>query len=602
MDTNDLPRVRVQKLIADSFKRAFKDILAAKDTDPKSRTFGQDLRQFFFDGGRGCVSGDTLIDTPSGKVKVKDFKGGEVYSYDGNKIVIANAERAIRYTEEDLYRVETIDGDSILVTDEHRFLRTDNEWVMTKDLDEWDEVFIYHNGILSKSKIASIEFEKRDYYYDFNVIGTHNYVAEGFVNHNSTKSSFISMMIILLMTMNPNSNAVVLVRVADNIRQSVYNQITWAIGKLKLDKYFKCTTSPFLCEYRADPDDPNCPVQQIVFRGLDKAGKLKGIKPKHGVFDIIWFEELTEFAGMEDIRSVMQSVLRGGTDEDEDEEEEEGQGEEQGEGEEEEVKTRAFFSYNPPPSMNNWVNEEAAVEEPGRKCYHSNYLTVNPKWLRKGFIQEAENLRRRNPRAYAHEYLGLITGTGGNVFRNLEIRDITDEEINTKFNNRCFGIDWGFTTDPFVWLGMHFDTDRQWLYIFAEIYKHGLRTQQSCAIVRKYMEEMASPRAVIYADAAEPDSIADFNAWGVKVEAAPKPHGATWSGRDYEIKALSDLNKIIIDPHYCPNTAREFSHYEYQKNAQGKFMEQFPKANDHSIDACRYGLFFQLRSVGLLRC
>ena len=390
----------------------------------------------------------------------------------------------------------------------------------------------------------------------------------------STKSSLISLMIVYYMVTHPKSNAVVFVRVAENIRDSVYKQILWAIDHLELNAYFKCTTSPFRCVYLPTG-------QEILFRGLDKSGKIKGIKPSVGVFDMIWFEELTEFAGMEDVRSVIQSVLRGG-DEDNDEIAEN-------------VETREFYSYNPPPTIANWVNVESTVVTPGRKVYDSNYLTVPMRWLGKNFYIRADILKKTNPRAYRHEYLGEITGTGRNIFTNLEIRPITDEEIES-FNNRKFGIDWGFAGDPFVWLATHFDRERLTGYIFDEIVDLGMRTQVSAEKVRRKMEKLGG-LAPCLCDSAEPDSIADYNAWGVRAEGCPKPHGKTWSGRDYEFMSMQSLAKIVIDPHYCPNAAKELQQFEYPVNAHGEVRHEYPHTDVG--DALRYGWFYDLREMHL---
>jgi phage terminase large subunit len=392
----------------------------------------------------------------------------------------------------------------------------------------------------------------------------------------STKSSLISLEIVRHVVENTKSNAVVFVKVADTIRDSVYQQILWAIDHLELNAFFKCTVSPFRCTY--------LPTGQVIlFRGLDKAGKIKGIKPPVGYFDIVWFEELTEFNGMEDCRSVIQSALRGGDEEDE--------------SIGENVKTWEFYSYNPPPTIANWVNVEANKTVEGRKVYDSTYLTVPPRWLRKDFFIRADILKKSNPRAYAHEYLGWVTGTGGNIFNNLEIRNITDKEISETFDNRLFGLDWGFANDPFVWLAMHFDRNHQTLYIFDEIVALGERTQETAAKVRRKMERIGQGR-IVYADCAEPDSIADYNAWGVKCEGAPKPHGNKWSGRDYEFKALQDLKKIVVDKTYCPKTAEDFQRLEYPKTPHGDFKSEYPHTDPG--DACRYGTFFALRDAGLL--
>ncbi len=76
-------------------------------------------------GGRGCVHKDTLIDTPSGKVKIKDFAGGLIYSFSGSELVLTHAEKPIKYPQEKLYKINFANGNEIICTDQHRFLTVD---------------------------------------------------------------------------------------------------------------------------------------------------------------------------------------------------------------------------------------------------------------------------------------------------------------------------------------------------------------------------------------------------------------------------------------------------------------------------------------------
>lgn len=73
-------------------------------------------------GGRGCISGDTLIDTPQGKVRVDCFQGGEIYSLTDRGIDVTYAEKPIKYAPEQLYKVTLSNGLSVQCTDQHRFL------------------------------------------------------------------------------------------------------------------------------------------------------------------------------------------------------------------------------------------------------------------------------------------------------------------------------------------------------------------------------------------------------------------------------------------------------------------------------------------------
>jgi hypothetical protein len=79
-------------------------------------------------GGRGCVHADTLIDTPNGQIKVKDFNGGEVYSYSKDGHITAHACKPIKYPKTKLYKISFDNGYSITCTANHKFL-TETAWL-----------------------------------------------------------------------------------------------------------------------------------------------------------------------------------------------------------------------------------------------------------------------------------------------------------------------------------------------------------------------------------------------------------------------------------------------------------------------------------------
>src|SRR5690606_21797242 len=117
-------------------------------------------------------------------------------------------------------------------------------------------------------------------------------------------------------------------------------------------------------------------------------------------------------------------------------------------------KFTVFYSYNPPKSANNWGNAEGMLTRPDRLVHHTNYLTVPREWLGEQFIIEAEHLKVTKPQSYEHEYLGSITGTGGEVFGNVQCRKISDEEIE-EFHNVRRGLDFGYAIDPLSYLVLY---------------------------------------------------------------------------------------------------------------------------------------------------
>ena len=87
----------------------------------------------------------------------------------------------------------------------------------------------------------------------------------------SGKSSYLSIELVWQLLRRPDCHAVVLRKVGGTLRNSVYNQIVWAIGELGCAGYFRCTVSPMECTYLPTG-------QKILFFGLDNPGKLKSLK------------------------------------------------------------------------------------------------------------------------------------------------------------------------------------------------------------------------------------------------------------------------------------------------------------------------------------
>ena len=240
----------------------------------------------------------------------------------------------------------------------------------------------------------------------------------------SAKSSFLAIETILELLRHPQAHAIVYRRVANTLRESVYEQLIRAIGWLKLDGYFEYRLSPLEIRYRPTG-------QRILFRGADDPAKSKSIALRSGYFGVIWFEELAEFRDEDAIRTIRASVIRGGQE------------------------TLTFYSYNPPKSMSSWVNKAALVPVEKRLVHHSSYLDIPEKWLGDGFIREANALKAANERAYRHIYLGEATGSGGNVFDNLALRPLTDAELDCA-NTYC-GLDFGFAVDPDAFVRFGYD-------------------------------------------------------------------------------------------------------------------------------------------------
>ena len=375
----------------------------------------------------------------------------------------------------------------------------------------------------------------------------------------SLKSSTVSVLVPLLLINNPGTHALVLRKVANTIRDSVYAQYIWAIGELGMAAYWEAKVSPMELIYKPTG-------QKIMFRGADDPMKIKSIKVPFGYIAVTHFEEKDQFAGRAEIRTILQSTMRGGS------------------------VFWNFESYNPPISRDNWANKDSLEERADRLCHKSTYLQAPPEWLGQQFIDEAEHLKETDERAYQHEYLGIPVGTGGNVFDNLELREITDEEMS-HFDHIYQGVDYGWFPDPFAFIRLHYDRARETIYLMDEIYQNKLTNEASGNIIikRGYKD------AYITCDSAEPKSVADYRAMGLPAKAAVKGPGSV----DYGMKWLQ-RRKIVIDRKRTPNAYNEFVNYEYDRNKDGDIISGYPDANNHLIDATRYALERISRQMGVI--
>ena len=369
----------------------------------------------------------------------------------------------------------------------------------------------------------------------------------------SLKSSTVSLLVPVLMLMHPRAHALVMRKVGNTLRDSVFAQYLWAIDQLGLSRYWTVKVSPMEMIYRPTG-------QRILFRGADDPMKIKSIRAPFGTLAITHFEELDQFSGRQEIRSILQSTMRGDGD------------------------FWNFETYNPPITRDSWVNRDAAEEgtqRADRLLHRSTYLQVPEDWLGAEFLAEAEHLRQTDERAWRHEYLGEATGTGGEVFDNLQIRPIPDGEL-AGFDNILMGIDWGWYPDPFHWAKCHYDAARRRLYIIDEYRARRQSNAQTWQALRE--KKGVRPMDLITADSAEAKSVQDYRSYGSLCRGAVKGPDS----RRYSYKWLQGLSAIVIDPVRCPAAAEEFARCEYPRTREGELMNTYPDANDHAIDAVRY--------------
>lgn len=395
-----------------------------------------------------------------------------------------------------------------------------------------------------------------DLYRDIKDRKHREYFIEG--GRGSIKSSFWSELLFEELEEHPNMCAIVIRMVANTLKDSAFAQSEWGLDKLNetypwLSDNWKSTKSPLQFKNKKTE-------QVIYFRGADDPGKIKSIRPPKGKYiGIIIYEEFDQMKGMAEVRKIDQSVMRGGED------------------------FVVLRVYNTPRSSRHFVNVEKRIPKENRLVHRSTYLDVPIEWLGTPFFEEAEHIKNTNLKIYENEYLGLETGDGGNVFENLEIREITDDEINT-FDYIYMGLDFGWYPDPLAWIKMSYNPNQRTLYIYDEFVVNKMSNQDVWTHLVE--EKHVTNEDLIIGDSAEPKSIGDFKSYGAFMKGAEKGPGSV----EYSMKWLASLNKIVIDNTRCPRATKEFCEYELEKDKDENYISSYPDKDNHTIDAVRYGL------------
>ena len=371
-----------------------------------------------------------------------------------------------------------------------------------------------------------------------------------FGGSSSGKSHFLAQRCIL--DVMQGRNYLICRKTGDSIKRSVFNEI-----------YSKILDYPtFRQNFKINKADLTitCKLnnKQIMFRGLDDVEKVKSVKPISGVLTDIWIEEATEIS--RDDWKQLDKRLRGKS----------------------EFNKRVIFSFNPI-IRSHWIYKEFFqglwLDNQGNVFENDSCLIVKTTYKDNCFLTQDDitRLERETDPYYRSVYLegnwGVLEGV---VFNNWRVEEFDKEH----FQYYRFGVDWGFSDDPFAFIRCAIDIPRGKLWVCDEVFKKGMLNNEAIPIVRDFSKGLP-----VYCDSAEPKSIHEFNANGVNAFPVKKGAGSIQEG----IKFLKRFD-IIVHPS-CPHIQEEFSSYCYKKDPKtGEFVDDVVDKYNHGIDALRYSI------------
>ncbi|WP_342512265.1 PBSX family phage terminase large subunit [Sporosarcina sp. FSL K6-1522] len=210
---------------------------------------------------------------------------------------------------------------------------------------------------------------------------------------NSFKSSVIALQLVNMMlgylAEGEKGNVVVIRKVGNTIRDSVFLKIQWALGKFGMAGQFKSTVAPFKITHISTGST-------FYFYGSDDFAKLKS--NDIGNIIAVWYEEAAEFGSPEEFDQTNVTFMRQKHDLSD--------------------FVRFFWSYNPPRNPYHWINEwsDGMVGEDDYLVHHSSYMDDELGFVTEQMLADIERIKKNDFDYYRYIYLGEPVGLGNNVF------------------------------------------------------------------------------------------------------------------------------------------------------------------------------------------
>lgn len=244
-----------------------------------------------------------------------------------------------------------------------------------------------------------------------------NKVLKG--GRGSTKSSVISLQLVMDFLQDPQANVLIMRKVANTIELSVYEQIKWAIYMLHVDSLFEFKKSPYRIVDKRNGT-------AFYFSGVDDPQKLKSMMIAKGYVRYLWFEELAEFDSWQEVDTVRASFTRKHLPPG--------------------AHVVTYYSYNPPKNPYEWINEWVAQREgiPNWFVDHSTYKDVTlPSILSQDYINEINTVKSNDYDYYRWMYLGEVVGLGTNIYNMDTFQSIDQLPEDDVITNVFYSVDTG---------------------------------------------------------------------------------------------------------------------------------------------------------------
>lgn len=393
--------------------------------------------------------------------------------------------------------------------------------------------------------------------------------------YGSSKSYHIALKIILK-CLEEKRKALVVREVYETIRESCFDLFIEILEDMNLLDPNSNRRNSNKVRYKTSPMQLIFPNgSKVIFKGMDKPGKLKSI---NGV-SIVWLEEASEikYDGYKELKGRLRHPT---------------------------LSLHFLLSTNPV-GTENWVYQHffKRTNEDGTETvilddqrlykkhtivkkgvyYHHSVVDDNL-FVPKSYVHTLDEMQEYDPDLYRVARLGQFGINGIRVLpqfsvapHNQVMRAVSGIPAKFKFT----GFDFGFETSYNAVVRMAVDDAEKVLYIYWEYYKNRMTDDRTAA----ELAELGLQDEQIIADCEDPKAIQYYRQMGFKIRGCHK-----WAGsRLANTRKIKRFRKIICSTN-CINCIRELSTLTYDKDQKGNLIYDQFNIDPHTFSAIWYAL------------
>ena len=364
------------------------------------------------------------------------------------------------------------------------------------------------------------------------------------------------------------------------LRDSVYNQILWAMSILGVESEFRTRVSPMIIQHIRTGST-------FYFYGANDPMKLKSNIVGNVV--AVWFEEFANLKNVDVFDQSVPTFIR------------------QKPNFVDQVKI--YISYNPPRNPYAWVNEWVTQREtdPDYFVDSSTYLDDELGFTTKQQLDLIEKYKQNDPDYYRWLYLGEAVGLGTQVY-NMNLFKTVDKIPGDEYITDIFyGMDTGFMVSATACVACAF-TNKYNVYVLDTFYydptkyERKLSASEQAERVHDFINQITNKYGVVPCN--ETIDSADggiytqywqmYNVQWSKVHKLGEPEmidrvqDLLAQGRMHVLKTPG--NQVFLDEH---------KKYQWDPATVNSDHPRVIKEYDHSCDALKYGVLDNEQLLGL---